>query len=107
MRACLGKSRVQRFPEKALVLLDECFPEGTRPALISTRPSSDQFKLKESLNRLLSSDFSRLLELMPVFLSGIRYDFICSTDLSTSRNTIGPPVMSGKFNGGQINKVKS
>ena len=95
MRACLGKSRVQRFPEKALVLLDECFP------------SSDQFKLKESLNRLLSSDFSRLLELMPVFLSGIRYDFICLKDLSTSRNTIGPPVMSGKFNGGQINIVKS
>ena len=26
------------------------------------------------------------------------------TDLSTSRNTVGLPVMSGKFEGGQINK---
>ena len=43
--------RVQRFPEKALVLLDECLPKGTHPALISTHPSSDQFKLKEYQNR--------------------------------------------------------
>ena len=43
--------RVQRFPEKALVLLDKCLPKGTHPTLISTRPSSDQFKLKESQNR--------------------------------------------------------
>ena len=43
--------RVQRFSEKALFLLDECLPKGTRPALISTRPSSDQFKLKASQNR--------------------------------------------------------
>ena len=41
--------RVQRFPEKALVLKDECLPKGTRPALIKfTHPFSNQFKLKES-----------------------------------------------------------
>ena len=40
--------RVQRFPEKELVHLDKCPLKGTRPALISTRPSSDQFKLRVS-----------------------------------------------------------
>ena len=43
--------RVQRFPEKALVLQDERFSKGTLPALISTRPFSNQFKLKVSQNR--------------------------------------------------------
>ena len=57
-----------------------------------------------SKQRLLSFDFGRFLELMSVFLSGIRYNFICLTYLSTSRNTIGRPVMSGKFDGGPINK---
>ena len=91
------------FQKKALILLDECFPKGTRPALIST---SNQFKQIErvSKQRLLSSNFGRLLELMPVFLCGIRYDFICLTDLSTSRNSISLPVTSGKFDGGLINK---
>ena len=91
--------RVQRFPKKALVL-----PKGARPALISTRPSSDQFKLKESQNRFLF-DFGRLLELMPAFVSGIRYDFrwnfICLTDLWTSRNTVCPSCI---FDGGPITK---
>ena len=40
--------RVQRFPEKALVLLDKSLPKDTHPALISPCPSSDQFKLKKS-----------------------------------------------------------
>ena len=42
------QSRVQRIPEKALILQDECLPKGTRPAFISNRPFSNQFKLKES-----------------------------------------------------------
>ena len=58
--------RIHRFPEKALVLLDECLQKGTRPASISSRPSSDQFILKESQSRFLTSD-CRSIELMPFF----------------------------------------
>ena len=65
--------RVKRFPEKVLVLLDNCLPKGTLPALISSRPSIQTERV--SKQRFLSSYFVRLLELMPVFLSGIRYDF--------------------------------
>ena len=54
--------RVQRFPEKALILQDEYLSKGASPALISTCPFSDQFILKESQNRFLPSDFGRLLE---------------------------------------------
>ena len=43
---------VQRISEKALVLQDECLPKGTRPTLIFTLPFSNQFKLKESQNRV-------------------------------------------------------
>ena len=43
--------RIQKFPEKALVLQDKCLPKGTLPALISTCLFLDQFKLKESQNR--------------------------------------------------------
>ena len=57
-----------------LVLQDECLLKSTSPALISTRPFSDQFILRVSKRRFLPSDFGSLLELMPVFLSGISYD---------------------------------
>ena len=82
--------------------------KGTRPAgqVPSKRYSSCfdfhssiiQSIQTESLKRDTSySNFGRLLELMPAFLSGIRYNFrwnfICLTDLSTSRNTVCPPVM--------------
>ena len=51
-------------------------PGGTRPGLISSCPSSDQNQTERvSKQRFLTSNFGRLLELMPVFLSGIRYDF--------------------------------
>ena len=66
--------RVQRISEKALVLQDECLPKGTCPTLIFTCPFSNQFKLKESQNR--------------VFLPPILADywtlcnFKCSTDIN-------------------------
>ena len=44
--------RVRRISEKALVLQDECLPKGTRPTLIFTHPFSNQFKLRESQNRV-------------------------------------------------------
>ena len=47
-------NRVQRFPEKALVLQDECLPKGTYPALISTCPASDNSNWK-SLKTEISS----------------------------------------------------
>ena len=86
----------QGFSEKALVLQDEC--HCTRPALISTRPFSDQFKQTErvSKQRFLPSDFGRLIELMPVYLSGTSYDFICLKDLSTAQNTVGPHTVKSK-----------
>ena len=63
---------------------------------------------KFSKLRFLPSEFGRLLELMPIFLSGLSYDFNWNfnfwTDLPTSRNTVGPLVMSSKFYGGSINK---
>ena len=46
-----GLFRVQRFPEKALFLQNECLPKGNHPALISTCTFSNQFKLKESQKR--------------------------------------------------------
>ena len=56
-----------KIAEKALVLQNECLSKGTRPALISTLPFSDQLILKKSQNRFFPSDFGRLLELMPLF----------------------------------------
>ena len=53
---------VQRFPEKALVLQDESLSKGTCPALISTRPFSNQFILKESQNIFLPSSFGRSIK---------------------------------------------
>ena len=51
-RALLAlKIRVQRFPQKPLVLQDKSPSNGTHPALIFTCPFFNQFKLKESQNR--------------------------------------------------------
>ena len=46
LASTLSNNRVQRFPEKILVLYDERLSKGTCPALIYTRPLSDQFILK-------------------------------------------------------------
>ena len=46
----------------------------------------------------------RSIQLMTVFLPGFQMNFYLLTGLSTSRNTVGQPVMSGKFDGGALNK---
>ena len=96
----MNQRQDQKISIKTLIPQEERLSKGTPPGLISY-----QFILKRvSKQRFLPSDFGRLLELMPVFLSGIsynlRWNFICLIDLSPSRNTFGLPVMSGKFDGG-------
>ena len=72
---------------------DECLLEGTRPAgqvpsleifgpgkvthptLISTHPFSPSVQTESLKTEFVPSYFVRLLELMPVFLSSISYDF--------------------------------
>ena len=57
--------QVQRSPEKALVLKEECLPKSSRPALISTIPFSNQLKLKESHNKMcFPSNCGKVLELL-------------------------------------------
>ena len=66
---CWGRNNVgrgendgyeHRFLEKTAVLQDECLSKGTHPALISTRPFSDQFILKEDSKQIfLPPDFGR------------------------------------------------